>query len=140
MITQKEIKNLTKEQALQLHKEMWLEMAKCKDVTVSGINDLRNYHLLKVEQNNRYWFKSNYMNKNNLDILNHCFLCEYAYQEMERNDWIDDYCKFCPVNWCGTEQKCLNPSYICECGECNGIDWRYSNIIDIANIQPKEEN
>lgn len=133
MITQKDIENLTKEQALQLHKEMWLEMAKCKDVTVSGINDLRNYNSLSVEQNNRYWFKSNYMNGNNLDILNNCFLCEYAYQEMERNGCIDNYCKFCPVNW---ESK--DKEFMCESD--SGIDWRYSNILDIANIKLREEN
>lgn len=132
MINQEDIKNLTKEQALQLHKEMWLEMAKCKDVTVSGINDLRNYHS-HIEQRERYWFKLNYMGKNNLNILNHCFLCEYAHQEMERNGCIDNYCKFCPVNWESNSEE-----FMCEYGD--GIDWRYSNILDIANIKLREEN
>ena len=137
MITQKDIKNLTKEQALQLHKEMWLEMAESPYVVKDGFEKDVAPSFITSESMARNIFKRDYMEERGLEVLNNCFLCEYALQQSE---FGDDYCKHCPANWCGTEQKCLNPSYMCECGECNEIDWRYSNVLKIANIKPREEN
>lgn len=137
MITQKEIENLTKEQALQLHKEMWLAMAEDPSVVKGGFEkDIAHFYITS-ESMARSVFKRRYMEERGLEVLNNCFLCEYALQQSE---FEDNYCKHCPANWCGTEPLCLNPNYMCECDtKCNELDWRYSNIIDIANIKQREE-
>lgn len=145
MITQKEIKNLTKEQALQLHKEMWLAMSRYELVNNKGLIGLGCIELEDFERKVRNEFKSRYLDERNLELLHDCFLCEFAAQELLRKEGLDvlsgNYCKYCPVNWCkGCEKNCdKKSSYFCEC-EKGGLVWGLSNILEIANIDLKEEN
>ena len=66
MITQEEIKNLTKEQALQLHKEMWLEMAKCKDIIKKDVFKNKNFTRWLWEKLNKEYKEQNGVKENEM--------------------------------------------------------------------------
>lgn len=78
---------LTRERALELHRQMWSDMQKTlgdDPVVWKRIN-----------------FKENWINEHfpNTEILNNCFLCEYVENE-------NLGCRRCPIKWpygfCGT--------------------------------------
>lgn len=120
---------LTLEKCKQIHHDMW----KCvkKFDSYSG-------------QYDRSVIKAVFCNKYNLDLLNHCALCEYARQHcIQNNESYKDgsLCKYCPAIW-GTEDKVR--TYYCELagGVYNGEDvlnWIESSCDDIINIKWKDE-
>ena len=78
---------LTRERALELHRQMWSDMQK-----TFGDNPMPW---------KRINFKENWINEHfpNAEILNNCFLCEYVENE-------NLSCRRCPIRWpygfCGT--------------------------------------
>ena len=81
--------NLSKEEALRLHREMWSDMQK-------ELGDCPS-------ADDREAFKIEWCNKHFPDefISNNCFLCEYA---------ID--CGHCPIDWISlNESKVINTCY-----------------------------
>ena len=72
---------LTREEALKLHREMWTDML--RDVGENpSLGERVNY---KLE-----WCVKRFPD---VYILNNCFLCEYDSQ-------LDDFdCKLCPIDW-----------------------------------------
>ncbi len=75
--------DLTREQALKLHGEMWGDMQKERGNNPDCFS--------------RYNYKAKWINKHGYDsdILNHCFLCEYASEKAESGCM----CKYCPIDW-----------------------------------------
>ena len=74
--------NLTKEQALFYHRQMWNDMQKELGDNANGIDRI-NY---KEE-----WCQEHFPNEH---IKNDCFLCEYA----KIKEYITN-CKKCPIKW-----------------------------------------
>ena len=71
--------NLSKEEALRLHRKMWRDMQKeFGDCPSAGI---------RVE------FKEDWCNSHGYKVRSDCFLCEYDYQVGGRS------CKNCPIKW-----------------------------------------
>lgn len=81
--------NLSKEEALRLHREMWSAMQKKLGDCPSAIK--------------RELFKEEWCYKHfpNTYILNCCFLCEYAM----------DGCKDCPIDWSSLSLHQLDRCY-----------------------------
>lgn len=79
---------LSKEKALELHREMWSAMQK-KLGDCPSANDREDF---KIE-----WCIKHFPDES---ILNNCFLCEYA---------ID--CCHCPINWSSLSLHQLNRCY-----------------------------
>ena len=72
---------LTKEQALELHRQMWSDMQ----------NSLGDYPWIdEREDYKQEWCEDHFPNE---VISCHCFLCEY-------DDQFEDlFCRHCPIDW-----------------------------------------
>ena len=95
-------KILTKEQAIQGHRDMWNWIAE-------QYENGRCCYLITL--------KEEYCDKNNLNLRHCCFLCEYDSQIFEK-DFLDDktteICDNCPLLW-GTEQEVKELNLNCFC-------------------------
>jgi len=76
------MKTLTREKALELHRQMWTDMQKDLGNTPNIVQRI-NYK--------RDWCITHFPNE---QIENSCFLCEYA-----KSSALDNYCKGCPIRW-----------------------------------------
>lgn len=104
---------LTREQALELHREMWTDMQ----------NELGDC----PRSLDRTLYKSRWCKKRfpKEEVTANCFLCEYARHK------VGD-CRGCPINWGATTcQKYYS-------GE-GGVDWRYSPISEILALPERED-
>lgn len=83
---------LTREEALRLHRQMWTEMQE-------ALGDC-------PPPKHRIRFKETWCINHTPEHIpkNDCYLCEYASQ-------IDDSCEFCPIDWGGSD--CLNNKINC---------------------------
>ena len=92
-----DIKNLTKEQAIEWHKKMW-----------NFILEIENKESEDLRLNIKYRreLKEKFLKENGFcidDVKNECFLCQYSYQQLKNKRNFDNskeinYCKYCPVN------------------------------------------
>ena len=76
---------LTRERALELHRQMWTDMQKALGNNPSSLE--REYYKCQ-------WCQEHFPDE---DIRDHCFLCEYAY-----NKYISGWgfpCRYCPIKW-----------------------------------------
>ena len=82
------MKDLTREKALELHRQMWTDMQ--KDL---GNNPTRD----KRWQYKEDWIGEHFPNER---VLNCCFLCEYCVNQQfsNRDDFDYAFCK-CPIKW-----------------------------------------
>ena len=90
------MKNLTREQALELHRQMWTDMQRDLGDTPNGGQRVK----YKIE-----WCDIHFPKER---IENHCFLCEYN-KSSELNG-----CKGCPIRWPYEDfdvSYCTNYSY-----------------------------
>lgn len=77
---------LTREQAIELHRDMWNWMA--------------DQIICAKEPRHIYFLKKEYVDKHNFcNVCNNCFLCEYAGREGIANECIGDFCEYCPIEW-----------------------------------------
>lgn len=105
---------LTREQALEYHRQMWRDMQ--KDLGDRPDWDDRMFYKLR-------WCEEKFPKES---IWGSCFLCEYALQTIGS-------CKGCPIDWGSCEVCCRRP----DAGK--GIDWRTSAISEILALPEKEE-
>lgn len=86
------MEGLTKQKALELHRDMWLWISKeiAREKTVQNVCWLKTEYLLLQGYNN---------------VLHDCFCCDYAYEKYtndlsEGRDELEIYkCYYCPVRW-----------------------------------------
>ena len=96
-------KEFTKEQAINLHRSMWLWIAKqiARYKNPMEIGDLKQSYIRC---------------QTDFTLVScDCFACDYAYQEKEEKYGYESYhcrCEFCPLEWgtCGDEDG----NYMCE--------------------------
>ena len=132
-----DIKNLTKEQAIEWHKKMWNFILE---------NENKKSENLRLNIKYRRELKETFLKENGFlinDVKNECFLCQYSYQQLKNkrnseNSKEINYCKYCPVNWCyECKKKDCEYSNIFQC-ECNmginSINWSNSNPEEIINL------
>lgn len=114
---------LTKEEAYQLHIEMWEAMRK----------ELGDNPTLEE----RVDFKRFWCFKKNVIVYNDCFLCEYAHKvsglrSSDPDAGVEMCSKYCPVVWGDSTEVC--------CCEAEGnVCWSKSNLNDILAL-PKRES
>lgn len=132
-----DIKNLTKEQAIEWHKKMWNFILE---------NENKKSEDLRLNIKYRRELKEKFLKENGFcidDVKNECFLCQYAYQQLKNKRNFDNskeinYCKYCPINWCHECKKkdCeYNNIFQCECNmSINSINWSNSNPEEIINL------
>lgn len=116
---------LTRERALSLHRQMWIDM------------------FLKLGNNPdglaRTIFKRDWLQAHGYENVEcNCFLCEYDFQQRKLGE---DFCEFCPIDWsslsaeenasCGDRYIFGNP------GDYRSI-WRSAPIDEILNLPEKE--
>ena len=105
---------LTREQALEYHRQMWRDMQ--KDLGDRPYWDDRMSYKLK-------WCEEHFPQES---IWGSCFLCEYASQ-------TKGSCKGCLIDWGGCGVCCQKPF------DGRGIDWRTSAISEILALPEKEK-
>lgn len=118
---------LTRETALNLHRQMWTDM------------------LLKLGNNftgslARRKFKQDWIQAHNYeDVECDCFLCEYDNQQ---KSIYDEPCKFCPIDWSSLSAKedaCCGDQYT---NSKNSVlyesIWTCAPINEILNLPEKE--
>ena len=109
------IAELSKEKAIELHRQMWSDMAK---VNPKG----------EVE---RHKFKETWCKEHIIEnVYNHCFLCEYSFRG---NDYDED-CSKCPLVW----SEFFDDDMMFKC-ENSVIDWGTAPIEKILNL-PENKN
>ena len=132
------IENLTKEEAIRLHREMWDFIDKKTKELECDSRELRNN------------LKKEFLNGIGLEVYeikNGCFLCEYSEQQSVK--YLEtSFCKFCPLDWCdGCDRKLFcNKSFACECGEICALgdkatyqmNWQYSDCKTIRDLKEKD--
>lgn len=113
---------LTKEKALELHRQMW--------------SDMRDKLGDNPSRNERGEFKSDWVEEHFPDenVSCNCFLCEYAINEEGNHEYVcSAVCAYCPLKW--TAKHIPNT---CEGGHdpTSGRwrDWRFSPISDILAL------
>ena len=110
--------DLTRERALELHREMWGDMQS------------------KLGDNPRTWdrlsFKVDWCEEHfpNEKILAHCFLCEYTADENGEGD-----CGRCPILW-GSEKRLV--TYYCQGRENNYTSVPISQILALPERKVDE--
>lgn len=132
-----DIKNLTKEQAIEWHKKMWNFILE---------NENKKSEDLRLNIKYRRELKETFLKENGFcidDIKNECFLCQYSYQQLRNERDINNskemnFCKYCPLDWCHEcKKKYCEYSNIfqCECNmSINSIHWSNSNPEEIINL------
>lgn len=106
---------LTKEDALRLHRAMWSDMRRNLGNKPSQQARMSYKEAWVIEHFGRGTF-----------VRNHCFLCEYT-----REGSIDPNCSRCPIVW-GKEEF---QNFKCEHGE---VDWRDAPITRILGLPERE--
>ena len=113
------MENLTRERALELHRQMWTDMRE-----ELGDNPPR---MMRGDYK-RYWLRKHFPELAEIDnyeiIRNNCFLCEYAGDDY-------GYCE-CPIDWpCGR----------CEDGheDEDERNWQYMPISELLALPEREE-
>jgi len=111
--------DLTREQALKLHREMWGDMQK-----KLGDNPPKHYRYFFKEQ----WCEEHFPNEK---ILSDCFLCEYVRQISP----LSLRCRNCPIKWGNVETK-----FNCQGLSVGGdnADYRYDSISKILALPERE--
>ena len=104
--------DLTREEALKLHRQMWTDMQK-------ELGDCPEF-------SDRLLYKSRWRKKRfpKEEVNADCFLCEYAAHKTGD-------CRGCPINWGGDTCQKYNIK--------NGVDWRYSPISEILALPERED-
>lgn len=112
------MENLTREKALELHRQMWTDMQKdlgdepsSKQRFAYKRNWIRNHFPELIDEN-----------EDREIIRNNCFLCEYADEDY-------GFCE-CLIDW---------PQGRCEDGYDGVEDWRYMPISKLLALPESEE-
>ena len=112
---------LTKEEALRLHRQMWSNMR-------DELGDNPSW-------DERWEFKRDWIAKHFplSNVTHYCFLCEYAIHEDGNHEYVCyAVCAYCPLKWTAKHVK-----NTCEGGILSGRDWRFSPISDILALPEK---
>lgn len=115
------MRELSKKEAILLHREMW--------------NSIALKEQAPILKSQRKMLEEIFItNKGYTDVLDSCFLCEYARQQLnEKYVSKSNYCKYCPVDWGNSKSR-----FMCENSPSG--DWRWSDPNWIANLPEKEDN
>ena len=76
---------LTRERALELHRQMWADMQQ-------ELGD--NPTILERERYKRTWCQEHFPDE---CIRDYCFLCEYAHNKYKSDGGFS--CRYCPIEW-----------------------------------------
>lgn len=113
---------LTKEKALELHREMW--------------SDMRDELGDNPSWDERWEFKRDWVAEHFplSNVTHDCFLCEYAIsKEGIHTNFCNAVCAYCPL-----KRTAKDIPNTCECGhdaiDGHWHDWRYSPISDILAL------
>lgn len=106
--------NLTKHEALQWHKKMWIWIAReiASHKKVMDIGELKD-EFINNELGNYAIVRSS------------CFCCQYAIKikRISRGDGFKTFCDYCPIDW-----GCKTNAFMCEDknkgGDGLGLWWR----------------
>lgn len=121
---------LTRERALELHRQMWGDMQ-------SRLGD--NPSPMERGMFKDQWIKEHFPEER---VYGDCFLCDYAFNENRKNPVEGGYCKYCPINW--NPRRPENGSAPCAPGvfltmqHHDYTDYRLSPISKIL-VLPKRE-
>lgn len=129
-----DIRNLTREEALKLHAEMWTEMQEKLGDNPSATD--------------REDFKSDWCDKKfpNYIVAYNCFLCEYGEQQSFKRyrDYVHDRCKFCPIDWRRLSAWKYKDDEVCKCyhsyinGYSDDLIYKVAPISDILALPERK--
>lgn len=116
---------LTKEQALELHMQMWSDMLKAL-----GDNPFPNERF----SFKRKWIEEHFPNE---DVDSDCFLCEYA-RHVTKDPFIIR-CYNCPIAWNSSIRPDCKPGAWLVASSAIAVDFRYSPISVILALPVRED-
>ena len=118
--------DLTKEEALKLHREMW--------------GDMQKEHGNNPSAFNRFNYKARWIRKHGYgNIMNKCFLCEYALEESGYDG--HKMCNYCPIDWSELTQDETSKRYgFCTYNKSPDLleVWQTSYISEILDLPERE--
>lgn len=124
--------NLTREEAIRFHRDMWTWIAKQEEGLTLSSNPIDRMH-------ERYELKREYLNLchiDPMDIESACFLCEYSLQQARLHEDPIPYesqCRYCPLDW-GDSASEIPCQYTDDEEEVENPHWVYSPAEMIANL------
>lgn len=111
--------DLTREEALDLHRQMWTDMQ----------NDLGN----DPDGEKRVVYKANWCNEHGFrGLKNSCFLCEYSYSKIAYS------CYHCPIEW-PTECKVCCVCFLEDGTELESDYYLVAPISEILALPERED-
>ena len=130
---------LTRETALNLHRQMWVDMF----IKLGDNPDGLARTMFKLDWIRTHGYK---------DIECNCFLCEYDFQQRKVKESWKECCEHCPIDWsslsAGEEDDLLSlpGEEVASCGDRyihSNPDsylsiWRSAPISEILNLPEKE--
>lgn len=116
-------RELTREEAIELHRKMWQDMQ-------AELGDEPNW--CERLDFKRKWVEEHFPNEH---VTSNCFLCEYAINVSE--DRGDNRCDSCPIAWNSSLHPTCTPSIWSGIGTV--IDYRFSPISVILSLPEREE-
>lgn len=125
--------DLTKEEVLKLHREMWGDMQK-------ELGD-------NPSEPKRFTFKNDWVKKHGYvnewgvsDILDNCFLCEFAIGKRYEDNFRKMRCKYCPIDWSDlTDPLSLNHGFCIDTDDSGYEVWQVAPISEILALPEREE-
>lgn len=122
---------LTRQQALALHRQMWGDML--KELGERGKGD-EHFIIDARAKFKRKWVEEHFPGER---VNNDCFLCEYAHKTFWNsvNYYPDQMCGYCPIDW--GETYWSGTEYMCEHGT---TQWCFTPISEILALPEREVN
>lgn len=125
--------DLTREQALKLHREMWGDMQKELGDEPS---ELKRFHF-KYDWLKKYGYVDKYGVPN---IMDNCFLCEFALDKQYEDNFSHMRCNYCPIDWSELTDPSSDRHGFCIYINNTGYEvWQVAPISKILALPEREE-
>lgn len=124
----------SRSEIIQLHRDMWKYIADELE-KYSKTHEGNTEYCLSV-----YGIKYDYLENHKYnDVMNKCFLCEYAMQmDLIHGNGITDMCHYCPLYWGKAEE--MYDEYYCERSrEEDGLWWLCKEAAWSGNLKLASE-
>ena len=111
--------DLTREEALKLHRQMWTDMQ----------NDLGDCPDVEARET----YKDGWCKKHGFrNVTNSCFLCEYSHNK------VLTFCYHCPIKWPTWNGKCIS-SFLEDGTKLGGDYYQVAPISEILALPERED-
>ena len=118
--------NLTRE-AIELHRKMWNWIADESIRQKRKVREKDYFYTMQISEEEQPLLDS--------------YACEYAVEKSRKIKYCGSCCKYCPINWGGDDNDCLNDeSLFTKWSSCGKSDYEEAARLarEIANLLERE--